>query len=109
MLRTQAQQKKICTDCSLAKTANLIGDSVILLIIRDLLTKPAHFSDLTSSLSGVSTRTLTKKLKLLEEKKLITKKGSQEDARRFLYTLTHAGKGLGAVAQAMRAYGEKFL
>lgn len=109
MLRTKAQQKKICSECSLAKTADLIGDSVVLLIIRDLLRHPARFSDLSISLLGISTRTLTKKLKDLECKGLIKKAISEQDSRSFIYSLTDAGKGLGDIAQAMRTYGDTFL
>jgi DNA-binding HxlR family transcriptional regulator len=46
MLRTKAQEDTLCKTCPLAKTANLVGDSCVLLIIRDLLSGPKRFSNL---------------------------------------------------------------
>jgi DNA-binding HxlR family transcriptional regulator len=86
----------------MAKAADLVGDTHALLIVRDLLEKPRRFGELTLSLSGVSTRTLTLKLKALEKKDVLVHKSG-------LYSLTPKGKALRPVIATMRAYGEKFL
>jgi DNA-binding HxlR family transcriptional regulator len=120
MLRTKAQEDTLCKTCPLAKTANLVGDSCVLLIIRDLLSGPKRFSNLEASLTGISTRTLTNKLKMLEEKdivKKVTTKGrtghdsaeSKKGAPHTEYTLTKKGLGLNDITIAMRAYGKKYL
>lgn len=109
MLRTKKQEKQICTECSLAKTANVIGDTFTLLIIRDLLSGPKRFGDLETSLSGVSSRTITKKLQFLEEKKLIARKAFGEKPPRVEYSLTKNGKALHKIVEAMRTYGKKYL
>lgn len=109
MLRTKKQEKNICSDCPLAKTANLMGDTVTLLIIRDLLAKPKRFGDLETSLSGVSSRTITKKLQLLESKKLIVRHAFNERPPRVEYSLTKNGKALSKMIETMRSYGEKYL
>jgi len=106
MLRTASQRKKICTNCPTAKTADLIGDSSLLLIIRDLLTGPKRFGELEESLVGISTRTITLKLRSMEDKDLV-KKVAKDNAT--FYTLTPRGRGLSKIADAMRAYGEKYL
>jgi DNA-binding HxlR family transcriptional regulator len=108
MFRTKSQHKA-CASCPVAKTADLIGDSSVLLIIRDLAKKPARFSDLAESLPSVSTRTLTGKLKLLEEEGLVEKKKFAEFPPRVLYSLTKKGKGLKQVMKAMEKYGATFL
>jgi DNA-binding HxlR family transcriptional regulator len=102
MLRTKKQEKDICSDCPMAKAANLMGDTCTLLIIRDLLSEPKRFVDIESSLSGVSSRTVTKKLQLLEQKSLIKKDS-------FGYSLTQKGKALNKIIDSMRTYGEKYL
>jgi DNA-binding HxlR family transcriptional regulator len=102
MLRTKAQEKIICSSCPVAKTAHLIGDSFLLLIVRDLEHGPKRFKDFEESLPGVSTRTLTKKLSLLIEKGLIVKEDN-------IYTLTKEGKGLSVITKAMELYGKKYL
>jgi DNA-binding HxlR family transcriptional regulator len=102
MLRTKKQEKDICSDCPMAKAANLMGDTCTLLIIRDLLSEPKRFGDIESSLSGVSSRTVAKKLQLLEQKGLVEKDS-------FEYSLTRKGKALNKVIDSMRTYGEKYL
>jgi len=109
MLRTKKQVKKICNDCPLAKTANIIGDTFSLLIIRDLLTSPKRYGELERSLEGVSSRTITNKLKFLEEKGLIVRKEYSEKPPRVLYSLTDKGRSLGTIIDSMRNYGAKFL
>ena len=108
MFRTKIQHKK-CDSCPVAKTADLIGDSTVLLIVRDLWQRPRRFSDLEVSFPGVSTRTLTQKLKMLETEDIITKKKYAEFPPRVEYMLTKKGKGLTAVITAMEKYGKKFL
>lgn len=109
MLRTKEQVKGICNECPLAKTANIIGDTFTLLIIRDLLDRPKRFGDLEKSLSGVSSRTITNKLKFLEDNKLIKRKEYNEKPPKVEYSLTPNGRALSKIVDAMRSYGNKFL
>jgi len=90
--------------CPIAKVANLLSDSWTMLIIRDLLNSPARFCELERSLSGVSSRTLTLKLKKLTQEKVITK----DDVTHY-YSITKQGENLGKVIDAMHGYGEKWL
>ncbi|MEI6480431.1 MAG: helix-turn-helix domain-containing protein [bacterium] len=109
MLRTARQKKKICSICPFAKTADLIGDSVTLLIVRDLFVGPKRFGDLEKALAGVSTRTLSLKLKQLEEEKIITRTEYLEKPPKVEYSLTKKGVGLHGVSRAMIAFGKKYL
>lgn len=86
----------------MARAADVVGDTCSLLIVRDLLHSPRRFGELENSLSGVSTRTLTNKLKSLMAQDLIT----QHDG---LYALTKKGKALKPVIRAMRTFGESYL
>lgn len=89
--------------CPIQKTAVLLSDTWTMLIIRDLLEGPRRFCELERSLEGISTRTLTLKLKKLEEEKLVKK------LKNGSYGATPCGKGLRMVESAMRRYGEKYL
>lgn len=102
MLRTSHQRKTLCRDCPVARVADLVGDSCSLLILRDLLERPQRFGDLQISLAGVSSRTLSNKLKRLEKEKLVQRK-------QFNYTLTKKGAALQDIVEAMRKYGKKYL
>jgi len=102
MLRTKSQRRKLCPACPVARVADLLGDTCSLLIIRDVIEKPRRFGALQESLSGISTRTLTSKLRQLEKEGLLGRKGLQ-------YTITKKGAALNDVIGAMRAYGKKYL
>jgi len=90
--------------CPVAKVADLLSDSWTMLIIRDILRAPARFCELERSLHGISTRTLTIKLKRLVEEKVIAK-----DDETHLYSITKQGESLGSVIDAMHSYGKKWL
>ena len=95
--------------CPIARVAELLGDTCTLLIVRDLLTGTKRFKDFEQSLSPMSSRTITKKLKMLEEKNIITRTAYKERPPRVEYTLTKEGKTLSALINDMRLFGEKFL
>ena len=110
MLRTREQERNICKSCPLARTANLIGDTFTLLIVRDLLNSPKRFGELEHSLTGISTRTLTLKLKMLVENGLIERHEEKHSKPpKVEYSLTKKGRDLTPIAKALIAYGEKHL
>ena len=94
-------RRKYCTNCPIAQVATLLSDPWTMLIIRDLLQKGMRFSDLQRSLQGISSRTLTNKIKNLEDKEIVFKKD-------LYYSLTKKGKRLKKVLDAMLAYGKSF-
>ena|ERR1700722_6675436 len=93
--------------CPITETAELLSDTWTILIIHALLEKSKGFCELERELVGISTRTLTLKLKKLETEKMIKK--SKDGRKDGLYEATAKAKGLKSVERAMRAYGEKFL
>jgi DNA-binding HxlR family transcriptional regulator len=95
--------------CPVARVAKLLGDPCTLLIIRDLLTGTKRFGELESSLHPISSRTITNKLKLLEEHSIVVRKEFKEKPPRVEYSLTKEGKKLHAIIEDMRLYGKKFL
>lgn len=98
-----------CEDCPIAKVANLIGDKWTLLIIRDLLSGSKRFGDLETSLEGISTRTLAKKLKELEVEGFTKRKEYKSTPPKVEYSLTSKGKELHTISDAMKKYGAKYL
>jgi len=74
-----------------------------MLIMHFLIESPKRFCDLEKVLTGISTRTLTLKLKKLLEDKMIlkTKDGS--------YSATNKGKGLKLIEDSMRKYEKKYM
>jgi DNA-binding HxlR family transcriptional regulator len=89
--------------CAITKTATLLSDTWTMLIMRYLLEAPKGFCELERDLDGISTRTLTLKLKKLESERIIKK------SKDGCYEPTEKGKGLRIVESAMKRYGEKYL
>lgn len=67
-----------------------------------------RFSELEASLKGISTRTLTNKLKQLELEGLVIRNEYQRP-QRVEYALSKKGAALDQVIDAMRSYGRKYL
>ena len=91
--------KKYHEDCPVAKVATLLSDPWTMLIIRDLLKKDMRFRDFEYSLEGISSRTLTSKIKYLENEGIVTKKNLE-------YSITLKGKKLKKVLDAMSVCGK---
>ncbi len=89
--------------CPVGKCAQLLSDPWTMLIARDILKEPQRFCELERSLEGISTRTLTIKLKNLERQGIIRK---DKDGA---YAATAKGRGLKPVERAMESYGRKYL
>jgi DNA-binding HxlR family transcriptional regulator len=100
-------KRQAAKECPIDKVVGLLGDPCSILIVRDLLEGPKRFGELEKSLSS-STRTLTKKLKLLEHEKLVMRRANKEAAC-VQYTLTKKGTAFHGVVDEMRAYGKKYL
>lgn len=89
--------------CPISKVAKILSDSWTMLILYQLNSGAKRFCDLERALIGISTRTLTLKLKKLTEEGLVQKNESG------LYETTKRGKGLKLIENAMRQYEKKYL
>ena len=98
----------ICTEkeCSIVKTLRVVGSKWTILIIRDLLKGTLRFGELRKSLSGVSPKTLSERLKSLEKERVVTKKIFPEVPPRVEYSLTRRGKSLARIIQSMKEWGD---
>lgn len=95
--------------CPIARTAELVGDMWTILIVRDLMSGSKRFGQLQESLGHVSPKTLSQRLKTLENADLLTREAFAEIPPRVEYTLTEKGRALSDIIQAMSAFGEQYL
>ncbi len=95
--------------CPVLKTADIISGKWTLLILRDLSKSVNRFSALERSLTGISPKTLSERLKGLERAGIITRKSFAEVPPRVEYTLTQMGWELIPLIDHMRDYGAKWL
>lgn len=95
--------------CPVARTAEIISGKWTLLIIRDLTTGTKRFSELERSLDGISPKTLSERLTVLEREGVLSRRTYAEVPPKVEYSLTPKGHALVGVIDAMRAYGNAWL
>ncbi len=90
-------------------TARIVSGKWTLLVLRDLGVGPCRFTQLERSLCGISPRTLSQRLRVLEDEGVIAREVYPESPPRVEYRLTSKGRDLAPIVQAMRLYGEQWL
>ncbi len=95
--------------CPVLKTADIISGKWTLLILRDLAAGINRFSILERSLTGISPKTLSERLKSLEKAGIVTRKSYAEVPPRVEYSLTEMGHDLIPLIEHMRDYGTRWL
>ena len=80
-----------------------------LLVIRDLAEGRSRFCELERSLRGISPRTLSLRLRALEEEGVVERQTFPEVPPRVEYALTDKGRALVPLIEDMRAYGLQWL
>jgi DNA-binding HxlR family transcriptional regulator len=90
-------------------TARIVSGKWTLLVLRDLAVGPCRFTQLERSLCGISPRTLSQRLRVLEEEGVIARQVYPEAPPRVEYRLTSKGRDLAPIVEAMRLYGEQWL
>jgi len=96
-----------CDDgsCPVTRAVDVLDGRWTVLVIRDLLGGTRRFTELRRSLAGVSPKTLTDRLRHLEDAGLVHREVFAEVPPRVEYSLTEAGRSLEPVLQAMADWG----
>ena len=95
--------------CPVARTAKIISGKWTLLIIRDLASGVKRFNQLERSLDGISPKTLSERLRHLEEEGIVLRQTFAEVPPRVEYSLSERGHDLINVIECMRCYGNQWL
>ena len=78
-------------------------------MIRDLAEGRSRFCELERSLHGISPRTLSLRLRALEEEGILERQTFPEVPPRVEYALTDKGRALVPLIEDMRTYGLQWL
>ena len=97
------------SDCPVCRTAEVVCVKWTMLIIRDLAAGRSRFCELERSLAGISPRTLSLRLRALEEEGIVRRQTYPEVPPRVEYTLTEKGRALAPLIEDMRTYGRQWL
>ena len=97
------------SDCPVCRTADIVCGKWTLLVVRDLAEGRSRFCELERSLEGISPRTLSLRLRALEEEGIVARRTYPEVPPRVEYALTEKGRALVPIIESMRAYGTEWL
>lgn len=95
--------------CPVCRTAEVVCGKWTLLLVRDLAEGHSRFCELERSLSGISPRTLSLRLRALEDEGIVERHTFPEVPPRVEYALTEKGLALLPIIEDMRSYGEHWL
>ena len=97
------------SNCPVSATAELVGGKWTLLVIRDLGAGARRFCELERSLAGISPRTLSLRLRALEDEGIVVRRSRAGTPPRLEYALTGKGRALLPLVEDMRRYGREWL
>lgn len=94
--------------CSIARTAQILGDRWTVLVVRDLFNGVRRFDAIAQHL-GIARDVLTKRLALLVDEQLVEKRPVTVagERSRHEYVLTPAGRDLRVVMIALMDWGDR--
>ena len=95
--------------CSVAACAEIIGAKWTALLVHDLSEGPRRFSELEHSCAGISPRTLSERLRALEDEGIVERRSYPESPPRVEYELTEKGNALLPIIAEMRRFGHSWL
>ncbi len=95
--------------CPVCATADIICAKWTILVIRDLAAGHTRFCELERSLQGISPRTLSLRLRALEEEGMVERHTFPEVPPRVEYSLTAKGRALLPLIEDMRSFGREWL
>ena len=92
-------------ECPIAHTLRVLDGRWTLLVVRELLGGTKRFGEIRDGLPGSNAKTLTERLKKLEDEGIVTRRAYAEKPPRVEYTLTERGWSLLPLFEAMAAWG----
>jgi DNA-binding HxlR family transcriptional regulator len=95
--------------CSVACCAEIIGAKWTAVLVHDLSEGPRRFTELEHSCPGISPRTLSERLRALEQEGILVRRSYPESPPRVEYELTDKGADLLPIIEEMRRFGHAWL
>jgi len=95
--------------CSVAACAEIIGAKWTAILVHDLSEGPRRFSELERACPGISPRTLSERLRVLEHDSIVVRHSYAETPPRVEYELTDKGEALLPIIEQMRRFGHAWL
>jgi DNA-binding HxlR family transcriptional regulator len=103
------EKREICATQPLGRAMRLLGDVWTLMIVYTLLTGTKRFGELLAAMENVSPKTLSQRLKMLEEMGFVQRQAFAEIPPRVEYSLTEKGTALVDIMEAIKQFGQRYL
>src|SRR5436190_23648215 len=103
------EMPEACATTPMGRAIRLIGDAWVLLIIINLLRGPKRFGELQTLMGNISSKTLTQRLRALEDLGFVHRRAFLEIPPRVEYHLTEKGQEFGEIIAAIEQFAEKNL
>jgi DNA-binding HxlR family transcriptional regulator len=103
------EQVETCASHPVGRALRLIGDVWTLIIVYTLLTGTKRFGELLQVLGNASPKTLSQRLKMLEEMGFVQRQAFLEIPPRVEYRLTEKGLALVDIMEAIKQFGQRYL
>jgi len=104
-----AENLETCDSHPMGRAIRLLGDTWTLLIVYNLLSGPKRFGELLDVMGNISPKTLSQRLKMLEEIGFVDRLAFAEIPPRVEYNLTGKGLALVDVIKAIGQFAEQYL
>ncbi len=104
-----AEQLSTCATHPMGRAIRLLGDMWTLMIVYHLLSGSKRFGELLEAMGNVSPKTVSQRLKMLEEARFVERQAFAEIPPRVEYSLTEKGLALVDIMQAIRQFAEQYL
>ena len=95
--------------CSVAACAEILGAKWTAVLVHDLSEGSRRFTQLEHSCKGISPRTLSERLRALEQEEIVVRRSYAESPPRVEYELTEKGEALLPIIDEMRRFGHDYL
>ena len=98
-----------CLEGPAGKAVRLLGDIWTLMIVYALMSGTKRFGELLETMSKVSPKTVSQRLKRLEEIGFVQRQAYAEIPPRVEYSLTDRGLALADILLTIRRFGELYM
>ena len=95
--------------CAVAVTAEIVTTKWTPLILHDLSEGRRRFMELERACPGISPRTLSERLDMLERQGVVIRRSYPESPPRVEYELTEKGRALCPIIREMRKFGREWI
>lgn len=96
------------TFCPIGRSAEILGDRAVLLILRDLFFGRRRFEAIAAN-TRLGPQLVSARLRMLEQEGVVARHPYQDRPPRYEYRLTDKGKDLFGVLYAMRGWAERWV